>query len=83
MRELLGSREFSAAEKLDMNSIKELMTIVNEEPDFTQQAKDAFVKASIECGAVEAMVHKYILTEQERTGLLKALQDLVGSLASA
>lgn len=83
MRELLGSREFSAAEQKDINNIKELMAIVNSEPPFTQQARDAFVKASVECGAVEAMMHKYILTEEERLGLLQALEALVGSLASA
>jgi S-adenosylhomocysteine hydrolase len=83
MRELLGSRELNAIEQKDMDNIKELMVIVNSGPHFTQQAKDAFVKASVESGAVEAMVHKYILTEEERLGLLQALEALVGSLASA
>lgn len=79
-RERLNSRELSAVEQAGMNEIKELMTIVNSDADFTTEAKETFRLAAIECGAVHAMMKKYILTDKERNGLLNALRTLVGSL---
>jgi hypothetical protein len=79
-RERLNSRELSTAEQAGMDEIKELMTIVNSDPDFTPEAKETFRLAALESGAVHAMMNKYILTDEERNGLLNALRILVGSL---
>jgi hypothetical protein len=79
-REMLLSRELTAIEQADMNEVRELMTIVNSDPDFTPEAKETFRLAAIECGAVHAMMKKYILTDKERIGLLNGLRTLVGSL---
>jgi hypothetical protein len=79
-REMLNSRELSTIEQADMNEVRELMTIVNSDPDLTPDAKEAFRVAVIGSGAAFAMMKKYILTDEERTGLLNALRALVGSL---
>jgi hypothetical protein len=79
-REMLLSRELTAIEQADMNEVRELMTIVNSDADFTPEAKETFRLAAIECGAVHAMMKKYILTDKERNGLLNGLRTLVGSL---
>ena len=79
-REMLMSRELTAIEQADMNEVRELMTIVNSDADFTPEAKETFRLAAIECGAVHAMMKKYILTDKERNGLLNGLRTLVGSL---
>lgn len=79
-REMLNSRDLSITEQADMNEVKELMVIVNDDPGFTDEAKETFRVAVIGSGAAFAMMKKYILTDEERTGLLNALRDLVGSL---
>jgi hypothetical protein len=79
-REMLNSRELSTIEQADMNEVRELMTIVNSDPDLTPDAKETFRVAVIGSGAAFAMMKKYILTDEERTGLLNALRALVGSL---
>ena len=79
-REMLMSRELTAIEQADMNEVRELMSIVNDDPGFTPEAKETFRLAAIECGAVHAMMKKYILTDKERNGLLNGLRTLVGSL---
>jgi hypothetical protein len=79
-REMLNSRDLSITEQADMNEVRELMTIVNSDADFTPEAKETFRLAAIECGAVHAMMKKYILTDKERIGLLNGLRTLVGSL---
>jgi len=79
-REMLFSRELTITEQANMDEIKELMAIVNEEPGFSAQAKETFRVAVIDCGAALAMMKKYILTDEERNGLLNALRILVGSL---
>jgi hypothetical protein len=79
-REMLLSRELSAKEQVDMNEIRELMVIVNGDAPFTEEAKETFRLAAIECGAVHAMMRKYILNDKERNGLLNGLRTLVGSL---
>jgi hypothetical protein len=79
-REMLLSRELTTIEQADMNEVRELMTIVNSDADFTPEAKETFRLAAIECGAVHAMMKKYILTDKERNGLLNGLRTLVGSL---
>jgi hypothetical protein len=79
-REMLMSRDLSPIEQADMNEVRELMTIVNSDPDFTPDAKETFRLAVIGSGAAFAMMKKYILTDEERNGLLNALRTLVGSL---
>jgi hypothetical protein len=79
-REMLMSRDLSPREQEDMNEVRELMVIVNDDPGFTDEAKETFRLAAIECGAVHAMMKKYILTDKERIGLLNGLRTLVGSL---
>jgi hypothetical protein len=79
-RERLNSREMTAAEQADMKEVVELMTIVNQDPPFTDEAKESFRVAVVGCGAAKAMQNKYILTDNERNGLLNALRILVGSL---
>ncbi len=79
-REMLMSRDLSPREQEDMNEVRELMTIVNSDAPFTEEAKETFRLTAIECGAVRAMMNKYILTDKERTGLLNGLRTLVGSL---
>jgi hypothetical protein len=79
-RQRLGSRELNSVEEADMNEVRELMTIVNSGVSFTNEAKEAFKIAVVDCGAAIAMVNKFILTDKERTGLLNALRDLVSSL---
>ena len=79
-REMLMSRDLSPTEQADMNEVKELMVIVNDNPAFTDEAKEKFRVAVVGCGAAFAMMKKYILTDEERIGLLSALRALVGSL---
>jgi hypothetical protein len=79
-REMLLSRDLSSIEQADMNEVRELMTIVNSDADFTPDAKEIFRLAVIGSGAAFAMMKKYILTDEERNGLLNALRTLVGSL---
>jgi hypothetical protein len=79
-RQRLGSRELNSVEEADMNEVRELMSIVNTNPPFSDEAKEAFKVAVVGCGAAIAMVNKFILNKEERTGLLNALRDLVGSL---
>jgi hypothetical protein len=79
-REMLYSRELSVKEQMDMDEVKELMVIVNDDPGFTPEAKEAFRLAVVGSGAAFAMIKKYILTDEERIGLLNALRTLVGSL---
>ena len=79
-REMLNSRDLSTTEQADMNEVKELMVIVNDDPGFTPEAKETFRLAVVESGAAFAMMKKYILTDEERNGLLNALRALVGSL---
>jgi hypothetical protein len=79
-REMLFSRELSVKEQMDMDEVKELMVIVNDDPGFTAEAKETFRVAVIGSGAAFAMMKKYILTDEERIGLLSALRTLVGSL---
>jgi len=79
-RHKVGSRELNSVEEADMNEVRELMTIVNSNPSFSNEAKEAFRVAVVGCGAAFAMIKKYILTDKERAGLLNALRDLVGTL---
>jgi hypothetical protein len=79
-REMLYSRELSIKEQMDMDEVKELMVIVNQDPGFTPEAKEAFRLAVIGSGAAGSMMAKYILTDEERNALLNALRTLVGSL---
>ena len=79
-REMLYSRELSVKEQMDMDEVKELMVIVNDDPGFTDEAKETFRVAVVGSGAAFAMMKKYILTDEERIGLLSALRTLVGSL---
>jgi len=79
-REMLYSRELSIKEQMDMDEVKELMVIVNQDPGFTDEAKETFRVAVVGSGAAFAMMKKYILTDEERNGLLSALRTLVGSL---
>jgi hypothetical protein len=79
-REMLLSRDLSPIEQADMNEVRELMTIVNSDADFTPDAKETFRLAVVGSGAAFAMMKKYILTDEERNGLLNALRTLVGSL---
>jgi hypothetical protein len=79
-REMLMSRDLSPIEQADMNEVRELMTIVNSDADFTPEAKETFRLAVVGSGAAFAMMKKYILTDEERNGLLNALRALVGSL---
>jgi hypothetical protein len=79
-REMLMSRDLSPIEQADMNEVRELMTIVNSDADFTPEAKETFRLAVVGSGAAYAMMKKYILTDEERIGLLSALRALVGSL---
>jgi hypothetical protein len=79
-REMLMSRDLSPIEQADMNEVRELMVIVNDDPGFSEEAKETFRVAVIGCGAAYAMMKKYILTDEERTGLLNGLRTLVGSL---
>jgi hypothetical protein len=79
-REMLLSRDLSPIEQADMNEVRELMTIVNSDADFTPDAKETFRLAVVRSGAAFAMMKKYILTDEERNGLLNALRTLVGSL---
>jgi hypothetical protein len=79
-REHLWDRELTTIEEADMTEVRELMTIVNSEPSFTAKAKETFRRTVVDCGAAVAMMNKFILTDEERTGLLNALRTLVGSL---
>jgi hypothetical protein len=79
-REHLWDRELTTIEEADMTEVRELMTIVNSNPPFSNEAKEAFRVAVLGCGAAVAMMNKFILTDEERTGLLNALHTLVGSL---
>jgi hypothetical protein len=79
-REMLLSRDLSSIEQADMNEVRELMVIVNDDPGFTSDAKETFRLAVVKSGAAFAMMKKYILTDEERNGLLNALRALVGSL---
>jgi hypothetical protein len=79
-REMLMSRDLSPIEQAVMNEVRELMTIVNSDADFTPEAKETFRLAVVGSGAAFAMMKKYILTDEERNGLLNALRALVGSL---
>jgi hypothetical protein len=79
-REKVGSRELNSVEQKDMDEVKELMVVVNDNPPFTDEAKEKFRVAVVGCGAAMAMVNKFILNTDERVGLLNALRDLVGSL---
>ena len=79
-REMLGSRFYTEVETRDMNEVQELMGVVNQDPPFTDEAKETFRVAVISSGAAYAMKNKFILTDEERTALLTALRNLVGSL---
>jgi hypothetical protein len=76
----IGSRDLNSVEQADMDEVRELMTIVNSNPPFSDEAKETFRVAVLGCGAAIAMIKKYILTDEERAGLLNALRDLVGTL---
>jgi len=79
-RELLGSRDLDSVEQAEMNEVRDLMSVVNQDPPFTEEAKEAFRVAVIGCGAAFAMKKRYILEDDERIGLLNALRVLVASL---
>ena len=79
-REMLMSRQLTSIEQAGMDEVRELMIIVNDDPGFTEEAKETFRVAVVGCGAAYAMMKKYILTDEERNGLLDALRALVGSL---
>jgi hypothetical protein len=79
-RQHVWERELNSVEQADMNEVRELMGIVNQDPPFTDEAKETFRVAVIGSGAAYAMKQKFILTDEERTGLLIALRNLVGSL---
>jgi uncharacterized protein YfbU (UPF0304 family) len=74
-----------AAEATALNTIMKLMDTVNNNT-FSEEAQKNFMgimKQGLGLQCIEAMQKKWVLTEQESTYLIDALNILVGSITNA